>query len=217
MEVNRIDAAINAHVPVALRDFRKLCAFVQESQGYERLVLLNALVLTGPAFAALEEKLAPRTVPESIEVRHEIAVLQSIPEAFLEVSVRGFADLEIEKLVSPQVEIRPTPAEKVSVFLQASTDTRRIAFGRLIGFLSRAPTFSEEWLITSGAQRSVAFAAHVMAERNIECAAWHPISGQCRDAIAKLILLHALRIGTSKHLVSRETSEAILNSISRDD
>jgi hypothetical protein len=65
-EVKTIEQAIRQILPLAVRDFRTLVTSPSQTEGLERLELLNALVLVGPAYVFLEAESEGLAVPESV-------------------------------------------------------------------------------------------------------------------------------------------------------
>jgi hypothetical protein len=197
-------------LPLAVRDFRTLVTSPSQTEGLERLELLNALVLVGPAYVFLEAESEGLPVPESVEIREEIEALRLIPGIYFSTNEGSSIDIEVENLIFPAIQICSVPPRKVAMFLQASTDARKCHFGRLICFLSGAPILNRDTFRPAGAQRSIAFALHVMAERRIACRAWRGSSRLVDDQIARLTFLHALGIAWRNALVSDETVSSVI-------
>jgi hypothetical protein len=210
-KVKTIEQLIRQILPLAVRDFRTLVTSLSQTEGLERLELLNALVLVGPAYVPLEAESEGLAVAESVEIREEIEALRLISEIYFSFNEGSSIDIEVENLIFPATQISPVPPRKVPMFLQASTDARKCHFGRLICFLSDAPILNRDIFRSAGAQRSIAFALHVMAERRLNCGAWRGASRLVDDQIARLTFSHALGIAWRNALVSDETVSSVIN------
>jgi hypothetical protein len=212
-EVRTLDQVICQILPLAVRDFRTLIMSRLQAEGAERLELLNALVLIGPTYVSLERESEGMAITESVQVREEIEVLRLVPEIYIHANEKSYIDIELEKLILPAMQICTLPSRQVSAFLQASTDARRSPFGRLIYFLSTDSISGRDTFRTADAQRSIAFALHVMAERRLDFGAWQWVSGVTDDHMALLALLHGLRIARANGLVSDETVSSVVNAL----
>jgi hypothetical protein len=180
-----------ALVPVAV-DLLRSTATRTSIGDAERLQVLNRMVLFGPMFQVLEPLLSPCVIPEGGSVRNEIGILADIPEGYIVGgNVGGFIDIELEKLVHPQIEGTFDGPIRVDALFQACTDVRRIAFGRTINFLAGTPSIPQEAFRNPDIQRAISFASWVRVSRKMPFAAWEKVAA-FNDPAALLIVLDSV-------------------------
>jgi hypothetical protein len=149
-------------------------------------------------------------------VEREIKVLADIPDSYTKYVVRGFIDIEMDKLVHPPVEdVEVRNYQALAKLFEASTDCRMTCFGRLIAYLLGNPPRSEfPDLPNQGWQRATTFAVAVMLQRTWPVQAVGGWLSQVDEPIAAMSALVAIRTGVLNGLVNHDLALHMVNELS---
>jgi hypothetical protein len=186
-----LDIAIGRQALLAKSELKNLIDSLAGLQGLARLPILNSLVLTGPVFLFFQPPLS--AFPEAKIVGQEIATIERVSDFHIRNDYHGIINLELDKLVAPDLTPAYLASDKIPVFLQAITDARAIYFGRLVGHLTRYNRLTDFASLSPDAQRAVALACYVTVLRRFVPEGWYPI-GKLPDPIAGLTLLLTLKV-----------------------
>ncbi len=186
-----IDSAIGHQILLAKDLFESHIGSLSNLRGLDRLPVINSLVLTGPAFLYFAE--LQDMLPEGRLICQEIQTLEMVPEFHTRNDYHGMINLELDKLISPEIAPDMVSKDKIYVYLQAATDARLIYFGRIIGHIIQYNNLSDFAGTSPDTQRAVAFACYVSTLRHFAQEGWHP-NVTLSDPIAQLIILLGIKL-----------------------
>jgi hypothetical protein len=194
-----LEVVIHRHTRAATPLFADLIAQLATAQGPERLRLLNAVILSGPAYPVLHAVCPVPHAEEATLIAQEIAVVQRTLSGASPSTLDTLLDIDLANIVAPPVPLHEFPAAKWRVVLEASTECRRLAFSRVIRCLSTQPLCAEQVPHTPEGQRALTFAVFMLPARGLALAGtatsqegWQPFT-RVHDPIARVSGLLALQ------------------------
>ena len=212
-----LEAVIHRHTQAAMPPFKTLIAQLARAQAHEKVSLLNAVILSGPAYHVLHAVPTMPRLEDVALITHEIAVVQQMPTCPLTSDLDTLLDIELAHIVAPPVPLTEFPADKWRILLEVCTEVRRIAFSHVIGCLCTQPLCPQQVPRTPEAQRALTFAVFMLTERGLSFAGaaadpqegWQPYTG-VHDPIARLSSLLALKSAVQRRVLSPPTARRVL-------
>lgn len=212
-----LEAVIHRHTQAAMPPFKTLIAPLTRAQAHEKLGVLNAVILSGPAYHVLYAVPTMPRLEDAVLITREMAVVQQVPTCPLTSDLDTLLDIELAHIVVPPVPLTEFPADKWRVLLEACTEVRRIAFSHVICCLCTQPLCPQQVPRTPEAQRALTFAVCMLTERGLSLArdaadpqaGWQPYT-DIQDPIARLSSLLALKSAAQRRVLSPTMARRVL-------